>query len=750
MQKIVFFLFALVAFSANAYFYTFEDNGIYYRLTSTADRECEVSNGENKYEGNLVIPETVEYKGIKLNVTGIGEYAFSGSSDLESVTFPASLKSLEFGVFNGCTGLSNIFVCPGNQSYSDIEGVLFNASQTCIIKCGQNRSGVISLPSTVTSVGSSAFMGCSHLSDVILNDGLEIIEDYAFSSCSLEKVTLPHSVKELGKGAFSSKFIKDITLNENLSYIGESAFSYTSISQITIPSCVTKIDNFAFYHCDSLVNIEFSDGDSQLFIGYSQKNGSDTQSYRGMFIDIPLEQVYIGRELKYRESDSWGYSPFCNVKTLKKAVFSDCAKYIPNYIFYDCTSLSTVITPNHLTSIGDRAFCNCYSLNEFNWGHDLTTIGFQSFWCVGINEISFPETLREIGDYAFSGSRTKSVTFNGHLNSIGKYCFTESSLETLNIDYGATQILKNAFENCSNLAKVIIGPETNLIESYVFWGCKSLTDIYCYNETAPTIQATFDTDTYTDASLYIPVNSIQSYNDTYWKNFWHISDDLIMPIATITFVENPVNVYIGDSIPLQFSFSPNSASIDSISWTSEDESIAIVDNNGMVSGIGEGETYILAFSRNVKSYCKIIVSQKPILIEQITLNFTEVNAEVGDQICLIPSIVPLNASNQNLRWESSDSNIAYVEQNGKVNIVSNGTCIITVCSTDGSDVYASCSINAYASIDSLIADSSDIFDVFSIEGIQIMREISSFDIHKLSTGTYILRNKSKILKIRIP
>ena len=141
-------------------------------------------------------------------------------------------------------------------------------------------------------------------------------------------------------------------------------------------------------------------------------------------------------------------------------------------------------------------------------------------------------------------------------------------------------------------------------------------------------------------------------------------------------------MFIGEELTLTVTFTPENATYKDLRWSSSDSNIATVNNDGKVTAIKEGECIIFAKTENEKTAeCKIIV--KPIEVENIKLDIEEKTLEEGEEFTLTATITPETATYKDIEWSSSDSNIATIDNQGKVTAIKEGECSIYAKSTNG-------------------------------------------------------------------
>ena len=247
MKRFTLFLFSLilsVVFSTSASAYDVKVDGIYYNLISKS-KTAEVTSGEDKYAGDVVIPSSITSEGKEYTVTSIGNEAFYQCKGLTSVIIPNSVTSIGESAFYFCSSLTSI----------TIPNSVTSIGSSAFAHCSLTS---VTIPNSVTSIGDGAFAWCSGLTSITIPNSVTSIGDYAFRDCSgLTSVTIPNSVTSIGYSAFyGCRGLTSITIPNSVTSIGDGAFSGCSgLTSVTIPNSVTSIGEGAFSGCSGLTSV---------------------------------------------------------------------------------------------------------------------------------------------------------------------------------------------------------------------------------------------------------------------------------------------------------------------------------------------------------------------------------------------------------------------------------------------------------------------------------------------------------------
>ena len=416
------------------------------------------------------------------SVTSIGINAFSGCSGLTSITIPNNISSIGSPAFSGCIGLTSINVESGNAVYdsrNNCNAIIETSTNRLIVGCVNTI-----IPNNVTSIGHSAFRGCSNLPSVTIPNNVTNIESNAFYGCS---------------GLTSVKFTNPTppTIYSTKSFHGTTCDFYVPMG--TKNAYVSALNNNIFNNDTISASrvIELPSGTCGANLTWTLENGVLTISGIGEM-----------------NNWSWTTAPWYSYKdSIISVIIPNSVTTIGKYAFYDCSGLTSVTIPNSVTSIGYGAFSGCLGLTSIivesgNTSYDsrnncnaiietatntlltgcqntiipssVTIIGSSAFYdCSGLTSVTIPNSVTSIGYGAFSGcSGLTSVTIPNSVTSIGDETFSNcSGLTSVTIPNGVTSIGRAAFARCSKLLNISLPNSLTSIDEYAFSDCSSLTSI---------------------------------------------------------------------------------------------------------------------------------------------------------------------------------------------------------------------------------------------------------------------------------
>ena len=387
---------------------------------------------------SITIPDTV---------TRIGNYAFIGFKKSE-ITLPNSVISIAYSAFNISVegNISYLKKINYNGTVTQWNSVVYSNKDHHIIKCtdgiiGNGNTVTIDnfscninndytaqiegggtenliIPETVsyegysfrvTSIGRSAFNGCTSLTNVTIPNSVTSIGDYAFEKCTnLTRVNYSGTVSQW-------KTIKIGSYNEKL----RNAIIICTVDVVGNGNTVT-IDNLKYK-----INNDYT---AQI-VGRTDTLGN---------LIIPEPVWYEGHTFTVTS--------------------------IVNNAFSGCSSLTSVTIPNSVESIGDNAFQNCSSLTSATIGNNVTSIGSSAFFgCSKLKKIEIPDSVTYIGSKAFDGTAFYNTVKNwedGVLYCGNHLISAKSDVTKITVKASTVSIAAGALDNCKSLKKInVLNPK---------------------------------------------------------------------------------------------------------------------------------------------------------------------------------------------------------------------------------------------------------------------------------------------------
>lgn len=478
-------------------------------------------NGYTGTETDVIIPPTYNDKPI----TQIGKYAFSGKTEITSVSIPKSVKIINHNAFSSCSGLVEIkfsegLIRIGNSSFANCTGLTS-----------------IEIPSSVTTIDHYAFTRCSELKSINVADyNTAYKDDNGRALLTIDGKTLL---------VYAYKSGSTYVIPYGVTTIGRSAFrNCTSLNSIEIPSSVTSIEENAFYDCKN-ATINFTDGTiisrlvGGVFYGFEGiitglvlGNGITNidavafQNCTGLnSIEIPSTITSIGfmafancsnltemtllpttpptlASLAISSATTVIYVPYESLEAYQMATnWSNFADIMVGFgepqategLVYSGLDESGVITTDETLIVSYMIGDNTSTYGNGYVGTDtdviipsiynekpVIKIGRNAFRDkTELTSVNIPESVTAIGAYAFQGcALLTSINIPKNVKTIDSATFKEcSNLTLIILPEGLTRINNTAFNGCSSLTSIEIPASVTTISSYIFKGCISLTSI---------------------------------------------------------------------------------------------------------------------------------------------------------------------------------------------------------------------------------------------------------------------------------
>lgn len=388
-----------------------------------------------RYKGEgaeAVIPDTLSGKPVK----EIGQYTFTNSPHVTSISIPASVTKIEDPSFSTLPLLETITVAEDNVGFTVVDGVLYHKRMGTLYCYPQGRTDVsYTIPDSVKTIYGKAFYN-SRLTEVTMGAGVTKVQAGAFAeSKNLTAVHFSPKTSQLFEGAFENcAALKDITLPGSLTSIGARCFSgCAALTDVVVPEKVSAVDEGAFAGCSMLKSCQI-----------------------------------LGKQVQRVAADT----------------------------FSGCTSLETVTFAADLMGIAENAFRNCASLKTVALTEKLTALGREAFYgCTALTDVTLPDSVAQVGARAFEGTAWLVslpgdfvIAGNGVLlayrggetevtvpENVKNVSWLNDTVTKVIIPEGVTSLSDGAFENCRKLMDIQLPASLTSMGEGCFRSCESLT-----------------------------------------------------------------------------------------------------------------------------------------------------------------------------------------------------------------------------------------------------------------------------------
>ncbi len=404
-------------------------------------------------------------------VESIGSWAFKDCFRLTSITIPPNITQIHDDAFEGCHRLVEIYnlstlpISVGNASTDQIGCYVKNVYT---LTSGASKMHTVNDFIFYADENKAYLMGYTGKDTALtLPDGYEgknyAIHQYAFAYTDLTSVTIPDSVTTIGTHAFiSCSKLTSVSIGNGVEIIGDSAFKdCAGLTSVTIPPNITQIQDDAFTRCYRLVEV-YNLSTLPIDAG-SYSNGSIGAYAEEIHTDataaskVHTVNDYIFYYERWHIIHLLGYIGGNTVLNLP----DDCdGQYyaIKGYAFYGYSDLTSVTISDKVTSIGDYAFEDCSKLASVTISEAVTRIGYYAFKnCTSLASITIPDNVKGIMGGTFYGC---------------------TGLTSITIGNGVKSIGFSAFEDCIGLTSITIPPNVTEIHDTAFHGCSRLAEIY--------------------------------------------------------------------------------------------------------------------------------------------------------------------------------------------------------------------------------------------------------------------------------
>lgn len=438
-------------------------------------------------------------------------------------------------------------------------------------------------------------------------------------------------------------------------------------------------------------HIEFREGVEIFNNNFQTSSGDPTIRKSG----LKCESIHFPSSLKKIGSYTFANAP------IKHINLPDGIEEIGQYAFLNCSCFGDeVILPKELKKLYLNIFFKTLPKKMFigpnvndidiKYHYDNNSGGSWSSHQAGDSNITLDDTYSL---YIFS----KSIP---HLSCVANNSSANAFMNAnIFIPEENTEAYKDKhIWNKANIAGFTVPAEINVnIPQYLYVG--DIINLKSSNSTLPTIWNTKNQDI---VSIGLKNQLIcNRFGKTtlegiylYQDNFSKFEINVYEHTTGLDLSTRETSIFERDELQLIATTTPVATTDNRIKWQSENQTIATVSDDGIIKGVSAGITYIKAISidGNYVRECRVEVKSKNIVAQSVSISMQEMKMRVNEKLQLTAYVLPDNTTNKDLRWSSSNPEIATVSETGLVSALKEGNAQIIASTTDGSNLSAICDI----------------------------------------------------------
>ena len=517
------------------------------------------------------------------NLTSIREFSYLNCKALTELTLPKNIKTIGRQAFGNADGLTAVEIPKSLESCG-----LQDDDKGPFADCDSLKN--VTFEEGTVRVACGLFAGCTGLEEITIPDTVTTIDYRAFRKATgLKKAMLPEGLKSIGYDAFRDcSALQEINLPSSLTELGVMVFSgCSSLKAVTLPPGITKIGQYSFYGTTSLKTLTWND--------------TVTEIGNNAFYGSGIEETVVPDSVTKIE-----YNAFAHCPALKKITLPDYIESFGNEVFTECDALEEVNLGNGITTVPRSTFEGCDVIQKIVLPHRVTTIAQNAFKnCPELTEVTMFRNVSSVDSTAFSYAY--KMTIYGVAGTYAETFANENGMKFVAIDNPATEVAIDQKEITLNRGASKIVALTVTPADY--------TDAVSWKSSDESIVTVSDNGKLTakavgTATIKVVVGSKSA----------SCKVTVVQPVTSISLNYTSLTLDGGATYQLVATPQPSNAENKEVVWSTSDEKVATVSENGLVTAHTKGTANIRVTSVAVPSVyreCKVTVANNGYIITDI-------------------------------------------------------------------------------------------------------------------------------------